>query len=92
MTEILNFFDTAVGARTLTSVHPPPGNQLLNTFRILLANENWHVALTRCDGKSVPPDFVEGLAREELHSRIQAICTDECGSAYSHFKQVGQMI
>lgn len=71
MTEILNFFDAAVGAGTLTSVHPPPGNQLLNAFRILLVHKNQKVALERCDGEHVPPDFVEGSAREELAQLIR---------------------
>lgn len=70
---MLDFFDTAVGAGTLTSVHPPPGNQKLDTFRILLVNENWNAALQRCDGESVPPDFVEGSAREELAEMIRSL-------------------
>jgi len=73
MTKVLNFFDAAVGAGTLTSVHPPPGNQLLDVFRLLLVNENWGVALQRCDGERIPPDFVEGSAREELVQMIRGL-------------------
>lgn len=89
---MLDFFDAAVDAGNLTSVHPPSGNQKLNAFRVLLVNENWTAALSLCDGKPSPLDFVEGLAREELHSRIQTMFVDVNGAAYSHFKQIRKMI
>lgn len=89
---MLAFFDAMIEAGNLTSVHPPPGNQKLNAFRVLLVNENWAVVLSLCDGKPSPLDFVEGLAREELHSKIQAMFVDVNGAAYSHFKQTRKMI
>ena len=71
MIEILEFFDAAVIAGTLTSVHPPPGNQKLNAFRVLLVNENQNAALLLCDNQSPPSDFVEGSAKEELAQMIR---------------------
>ena len=89
---MLAFFDAAVGAGNLTSVHPPPGNQKLDAFRVLLANENWTAALSLCDGESAPVDFVEGRAREELHLKIQTMLSNVDEQTYSRFKQVGQMV
>jgi len=88
MSAILDFFDAAVTAGTLTSVHPPSGNQKLDAFRVLLINENFEDALQKCDGKTNPSDFVEGSAREELHSMIQSILSE----IYPYFKQIGQMV
>jgi len=87
MEQILVFIDTALVEGRLTSVHPPPGDLMLQAFvNMLIAtqaligaghysgvSEQLVNILGRCDGQATPPDFVEGEALSELGELIQAL-------------------